>query len=179
MAIESEIKQIKTFFRVTLVLSVLLPCGCGLIPVDDRSRFTMRTQNVLIVMKYKQARRSRTLCVSHTLFRLSLNSLFGRRSNSALHFIYFIISMCVCVRNHSLGSLCWLSQTSLIFIQSFSFSLTSLLFVHLFYADNLLKHFFLSLQRLNFINSNKTDKIKINGILWRNDERNRREKTRR
>lgn len=51
----------KTFFRITGV--VFRCCYCcraagGLIPVDDRSRFTMRTQNVLIVMKYKQARLS-------------------------------------------------------------------------------------------------------------------------
>lgn len=52
----------------------------------------------------------------------------------------------------------------------------SLLFRLSFLCIYNLLNFFSSLQRLNFINSNKTDKIKINGILWRNDKRKKREK---
>lgn len=75
---------------------------CGLIPVDDRSRFTMRTQTVLIVMKYTNKSMSFSFSpAAHIRFLLSVsttttttNSLFSRR----LPFYFVFLSFqCVCV----------------------------------------------------------------------------------
>ena len=158
---QSETKQIRVFFSCFLLFLLLLPLGYGLIPVDDRSRFTMRTQNVLIVMKYKQAHRSRSHAQSHLFqfnFQLSLEFCFIFYHLS----VWDIIHWARYADSHRLfAQKISSSHIFFLFFTSFSFVF--------FYAYNLLNFF--SLQRLNFINSNKTDKIKINGILWRNDER--------
>lgn len=83
-----------------------------------------------------------SLCLTRSFVYLLIH--FSVVAQILLYILYILSFQCVCVRYHSLGSLCWLSQTSLIFIQSFSFSLSSFLFVRLFYAYNLLKLFFLS-----------------------------------
>lgn len=135
------------------------------------ARFTMRTQTVLIVMKYKQARFLLGLSVAHTLIFYLLIQ-FSVVARNLLYILRILSFQCVCVRYHSFGrSLCWLSQTIRLKISSLSFVLffaSQFFFLVrlVFYAYNLLNFF--SLQRLNFINSNKTDKIKINGIWWRN-----------
>lgn len=169
-------KTNKTFFPCYWRCFLLLPCGCGLMPVDDRLRFTMRTQNVLIVMKYKQARLPPSLSLSfvHKLF-LSLLIQFSvvTITRISLHILSFQCEISFIGLVYADSHTSHLSPKSLL---SFSFSFSLLFLCSSFLCIYNLLNFFFLLQRLNFINSNKTDKIKINGISWRNDKRKKRGK---
>lgn len=127
-----------------------------------------------------------TLCLSvaRTLF-FYLLIRFSVDAQILLYILRILSFQCLCeisfIRALVILTLSQTIRSKFLLSVSFSFSLLICFFFRslVSFSMHIIYWIFFSLQRLNFINSNKTDKIKINGIWWRNRrERNGREKQR-